>query len=56
MHKDASGVELEWFELTGRIVCLFAGQRSQEALEEIECSQALDAFQDGRHLGKYFFV
>lgn len=28
------------------------GKRSQEALEEIECSQALDVVQDGRYLGK----
>ena len=28
------------------------GKRTKEALETLKCAQALDAFQDGRHLGK----
>jgi hypothetical protein len=28
------------------------GKRTKEALETLKCAKALDAFQDGRHLGK----
>jgi hypothetical protein len=29
------------------------GKRTKEALETLKCAKALDAFQDGRHLGKF---
>lgn len=35
-------------------VCL--GKRTEEAFEEIERAQALDAFQDGGYLGKYMSI
>ena len=30
------------------------GKRTKKALEALKCAKALDAFQDGWHLGKFY--